>query len=168
MVKYIRSIHDFSFSALQLVYADSITARARVLRPEDWDTEGLLLAQQELYQYFREAFFSDGKSFCAALCSGDKYVSILRMEPYKNDWLLTGLETAPNERNRGNAAFLMGTVLDDCKKHGINAVYTHVYKNNPVSLHLHESLGFVRISDGAKFLDGSFSSDAYTLLWTYK
>ena len=137
-----------------------------MISPELWDTEGVLAAQQELYNYFRDGFFYDKKCFCAALCEDGQYLSFLRMEPYRDGLLLTGLETDRQERSQGFAKTLVGKVLEDLQKHGEGKVYAHIHKSNIASVKVHKACGFTVISDSAKFLDGSFSSKAYTLMWS--
>ncbi len=104
-----------------------------------------------------EAFFAAGDGVWAVWETEGVYVSALRLEPYRDGFLLAGLETHPRYRGQGYAQRLLAAVLPE------GAVYSHVAKDNPVSLHIHEKLGFQIISDCAVYLDGSADRKAYTL-----
>lgn len=90
-------------------------------------------------------------------------MSALRIESYRNGVLVTGLETAPNFRNRGYAESLLSAVMDHLSECGSNFVYSHIDKRNAASLRVHEKCGFSRIRDSAVLLDGTVTTGMYTL-----
>ncbi len=88
------------------------------------------------------------------------YVSVLRLEPYVDGYLLTGLETAPAARGKGYATMLMRAMLDIFPER----IYSHVQMKNTASLALHQNVGFKILYDYAHLLDGTVSRNYYTLV----
>ena len=143
------------------VYADSNEEKA-----SDWPNlphgYALTLAEQDFRQYLDEVFFRTSGALCALWEEKGKYVSVLRLEPYKDGLLLEGLETHPDHRKKGYAAKLIAAVqrhLDSVK------VYSHVNKRNIASLKTHEKCGFRQISDHAVYINGSVDYRCCTLLY---
>ena len=93
------------------------------------------------------------------------YVSALRLEPYKDGWLLEALETAPDHRRRGWAKALMRAVLEML---GETTVYSHVSRRNEASLRTHYACGFEKHLDHVVYLDGSVSGRGLTLKYDGK
>ena len=91
-------------------------------------------------------------------------MAALRIEPYCDGLLLTGLETAPEEREKGYATQLLSAVLEYLRVSSKSIVYSHVIKNNPASLAVHKKCGFVKHLDYAVYVDDSVSQNAYTLI----
>lgn len=121
----------------------------------------ILEAEQDFY-YFVENFFRIKDSFYAVSESDDQYVSALRMEPYRDGFLLTGLETKPDCRGKGYASDLIRYALDYLSNYDCHKVYSHIYHNNALSVNVHLDAGFRKQSDSAIFLDGTASSCAGT------
>ncbi len=117
-----------------------------------------LTLRQDFYTYLRHEFFTQPGAMLAVWKAQGIYVSALRLEPYRDGLLLTGLETHPEHRGRGYAQELLGAVLSREGK-----VYSHVDKRNLISLHVHQKAGFQIISDTAVYLDGSADSKCWTL-----
>jgi len=74
-----------------------------------------------------------------------RYVSALRLEPYRDGLLLEALETAPEQRRKGFAAALIRAV--QCFLEGKTKLYSHVDKRNLSSLKVHEKCGFRIVSE---------------------
>ena len=119
----------------------------------------LYLAEQDFYQYLRECFFAVPGAFYAVWVEHDRYVSALRMEPYKDGLLLEALETAPEHRQKGYATALIRAAL---QKAGSVKVYSHVSKKNVPSWKTHEVCGFQKILDYAVYADGSVLRSSVT------
>ena len=146
MLYMARSLGELNFSQLMEVYIEG--------------TQGLLQAEQDFYQYLREVFFATPDDVYAIWQENGRYVSALRLEPYKDGLLLAALETAPEHRRKGYAEALIRSILPDSGK-----VYSHVHKRNRPSLRLHEKCGFRRISETAAYLDGSVNDRCCTLCY---
>ena len=85
-----RSLRELRFSELMEVYADSNLEKA-----EDWSDlprgYALQLAEQEFRQYLQEVFFPVSGAVCAVWQEQGRYVSSLRLEPYRDGLLLAAL-----------------------------------------------------------------------------
>ena len=119
-------------------------------------------AEEKMLSYLREDFFSIRGAVCALWEVGSCYVSALRFEPYKDGYLITALETAPLERRKGYAKFLLQAVISNFS----GSVYSHIEKSNKLSMSLHLACGFEICSDSAVLLDGTVTSGYYTLVFT--
>ncbi|MBE6924152.1 MAG: GNAT family N-acetyltransferase [Ruminococcaceae bacterium] len=120
----------------------------------------------EFYDYLSQCFFTvKGSVYCLWQVEGH-YRSALRLEPYQDGLLLTGLETAPQWRRRGYAKGLMGAVLQWLGGDSHRKIYSHIRFDNKPSLAVHQRCGFRRIMDYAVLLDGTVSSQIGTFLCT--
>lgn len=120
-------------------------------------------AEQDLCDYLREDFFAVPGSYYALWCQEDHYVCGLRMEPYRDGYLLSGLETAPRERRKGYGMALVQAVCELTAP-----IYTHIHRTNLPSLRLHKKCGFVEILDFGVLLDGTVSNRYVTLCYGHK
>lgn len=115
-------------------------------------------------EYLRYEFFTaTGSVYCLWLIDG-LCVSAARLEPWRDGILLTGLETAPDCRNRGYARALLQSVQAYLKEQGRDRLYSHIHHRNVASIHVHKICGFRKISDCAAYLDGSVVSHSGTYL----
>lgn len=162
MLKIAYSASELDFDQLCQVYEQSCTETGALEYPDLSANERLLSAFQDLYGQVR-CFYRIKNAFYAVWIEGGRYVSALRIEPYKDGFLLTGLETAPEVRGKGYATSLTGAVLSELAKKGSVSVYSHVGKRNTSSVAVHKACGFQKHLDHAVYLDGSVSTDAYTL-----
>ena len=120
----------------------------------------------KFYEYLSSCFFRQkGAVYCLWLVDG-QYCSALRLEPYKDGLLLTGLETAPHWRRRGYAQSLMGAALGWAEGMGHRKIYSHIRFDNRASLAVHQRLGFRKMLNHAVLLDGTVSSKIGTYLYT--
>ncbi len=160
MLHIAHSMAQLNFSKLMNVYIEGNRENAVDRYPDLPEGQGILQAEQDFYQYLRYDFFSVFGAYYAVLQENGEYISALRIEPYKDGVLLTGLETSPKHRNKGYAEMLVRQALSKEKK-----VYSHVGKQNAASLRVHEKCGFTRIWDRAVYIDGSVNSKCCTLCY---
>ncbi len=163
MLKIIQSVYKMNFRMLADVYAQSCQERGILNYPDRPRAQQLLLAEQDLYGEVK-CFFEDYKAFYAVWETDNKYVSVLRMEPYKDGLLLEGLETAPEERGKGYAKLLLCAVLSETSGQENKIIYSHIDKKNTASVAVHLACGFEKIRDCAVYADGSVSHNAYTMV----
>ena len=160
MLLIAKRLEELDFSALMDIYIEGNLEKA-----EGYGDGGLLRAEREFYDYLREDFFRQKDAFYAVWQVAGQYVSALRLEPYKDGWLLEALETAPAVRKKGYAKALMTAVLDMV---GDAVVYSHVSRRNEASLKTHYACGFQKHLDHVVYLDGSVSHRAVTLRYSTK
>lgn len=160
MLLIAKQLAELDFPALMDIYIEGNREKA-----DEYGDGGLLQAEREFYDYLREDFFRQRDAFYAVWVEQGKYVSALRLEPYKDGWLLEALETAPDHRKRGCAKALMGSVLEMM---GQSVIYSHVSKRNEASLRTHYACGFVKHLDHVVYLDGSVSHSGITLQYAGK
>lgn len=154
------TMRNISFSKLMDVYIEGNMENAEDLWPELSEGQKLFRAEQEFYQYLNEVFFRTPNAVYAIWEEDGKYISALRLEPYREGLLLEALETAPIYRRQGFAEKLMLSVLD---KFSDTKIYSHVSKRNLPSLRIHEKCGFRRILEYAAYIDGSVNRRCCTL-----
>lgn len=157
-----KSIGELSFSSLMEVYRESCRENGQEFWPRETPERQLALAEQDFYGYLSESFFRvQGAVYMIWQLDG-RYVSALRLEPYRDGLLLEALETAPDCRRRGYARELVRAVLE---QHAGMKVYSHVGKKNIASLRTHEACGFRRIQEYAVYIDGSVNDRCCTLCY---
>ena len=160
MLHVVKKLADLDFRQLMDVYHEGNLENAAEFFPHVPQNQWPLLAEQSFYQYLREVFFPTAGAFYAIWVDNGRYVSALRLEPYRDGLLLEALETAPEMRNRGYACALIRAAL--CYV-GDTKVYSHVSKRNNASLAVHQKCGFHRIAEHAVYADGSVLQSSCTL-----
>lgn len=159
-----RSLRELRFGELMSVYSES-----NMESTSDWPdlpaAFALQLAEQDLYQYLLDVFFPTPGAICALWEEEGKYVSALRLEPYRDGLLLEALETAPGHRRKSYAASLIQAVQNHLRQQGPVRLYSHVSKRNTASLKTHEKCGFSVISDHAVYINGSVDYRCCTMLY---
>lgn len=153
MLHIVQSMRELEFSRLMEIYIEGNLEKAR---------EGMTLleAEQDFYRYLREVFFPTPGARYFVWKEGERYVSALRLEPYRDGWLLEALETAPEYRRMGYGRALMEAVAA-LPEYG--RIYSHIHRENVPSLRLHEACGFRKILDHGVYIDGSVNR--YTLTY---
>lgn len=126
----------------------------------------LLYAEQDFYQFLLD-FFTEQKAKYFVWIVDGYYVSALRVQIYKDGYILTALETMPCMRGKGYATCLLKAVIAYLSLNNCHKLYSHVSKNNEPSLAVHSSCGFQVVIDSAEYIDGSVHNDSYTLLAQY-
>ena len=160
MLKIVKCMRDLPFSELMDVYIEGNEEKAK-----EYGDGGLLRAEQEFYSYLQEDFFKTTDAFYCIWQDNGKSVSALRLEPYRDGWLLEALETAPEFRKRGYAKALVQAVIAYMDN---RVIYSHVSKSNVASLQTHSTCGFEIWKDCAMYIDGSVNQRAFTLRYIRK
>ena len=164
MLLIAKSIGELSYMGLSHVYAQSIKLDADRYYANFDRSEALICAEQDLYGYLSDSFYSQDGAYCTVWEENGEYVSILRMEPIEDGFLLTALETSPECRNKGYATRLLTETLSYAKRSGASKIYSHVAMDHAASMRVHLACGFEILHCYANFLDGSRSCDSYTLM----
>lgn len=144
------------------IYTESIDAQVSG-KSGDSRQENRNLAEDAFLDYIRYDFYRTKGACCLVWYENGIAVSALRLEPYRDGYLLCGLETAPQDRGRGYAGKLISACVDHLVAKNVTHLYSHVHKRNRISLRLHEKYSFIIISDTGALLDGSVSSMYFTL-----
>ena len=165
MLKIINTMSTLHFSELMDVYAESNALNGAEQYPNLCCSLQIVEAEQNFYRYLTDVFFQQTDSFYAVWVAEERYVAALRIEPYKDGFLLCGLETAPDVRRHGYASILIDSVCDHLWKSGKCKLYSHVLKTNTPSLRTHQKCGFTIVLNYAVYSDGSVLHNHYTLLY---
>lgn len=160
-----KRLGELSFPRLMEIYVEGNRENGAERYPEEPEMRQLALAEADFRQYLAEDFFRQKGAFYAIWEENGRYVSALRLEPYRDGLLLEALETAPDQRRKGYAATLIQAV--QCLP-GVEKVYSHVSKRNAPSQATHKKCDFRQVSDQATYIDGSVNSRAVTLCWEKK
>lgn len=150
MLKLISSLNALPFGEVVDIYSE--------YQGNPWSMNQV----QDFYAYLKEDFFPNNGVYALWEEEG-MYKSAVRLVPWENGILLTGLETKRQDRNRGYAKALLYAVAEYVEKDRGGILYAHVSKDNTASIATHRTCGFVVLSENAKLLDGSVLSDHYTL-----
>lgn len=159
------SMGELSFGSLMEVYEESNRENGKCLYPEEPEPRRQALVEQRAYDYLRNDFFQTKDARYAVLIEDGRYVSALRLEPYRDGLLMEALETAPGARKQGHATALLRQVQDMLAKEGRGPLYSHVDNKNTPSLSVHARCGFQQVLDYAVYLDGSADRHSRTLCW---
>ena len=161
MLLIAKSLRELDFRQLMDVYEEGNRENARQQYPQLPESQGVSEAEQDFYAFLKEGFFAVSGAFYAAWTVDGRYVSALRMEPYRDGWLVEAVETKPDCRRNGYAYSLMKAVFSALQA---GKVYSHIHKKNLPSQKLHEGLGFRRCADRAVYIDGSVNDRCATYL----
>lgn len=160
MLVFAHKLSELRFSDLMEVYKEGNLENGLDLWPEEPEGQRLLLAEQGFLQYLRECFFTTPGAVYAVWTEAGRYVSALRLEPYRDGMLLEALETAPDSRGRGYASAL----IREMASHYPGKIYSHIHKRNTPSIKVHTKYGFRKIADHAVYVDGSVTHNCCTYL----
>lgn len=158
-------LSQIRFGQLMQVYAEGAAENGADSYPYLSTNEQILRAEQDFFAYLQSGFFTQpGDLYCIWEEQG-QYVSALRLQQYQDGLLLEALETHPAHRHRGYAQKLILSVFDELKP---NRVYSHIGHKNMPSQATHHACGFRKISDSARYADGSVNSRCGTYLYESK
>jgi len=115
---------------------------------------------QDFYGFLCEDFFPNG--ICCVWEESGRYVAALRLQRWRDGWLLEGLQTHRAYRRKGYAKALVTAALDSLK---MDKVYVHIARENRASIALHRGCGFQKILDHATYLDGSVHAHSDTYVY---
>ncbi len=166
MLDLVFHMKDLDFSSLMDIYEEGNRENGDELYP-DYSPEGRLrLAEQDFHRYLAESFFGTEGAFYALWRVQNESVSALRLEPYRDGWLLEALETKPSKRSSGYAKALLQAVLAYMRHGAFLPIYSHIRKGNAASETVHRICGFSVWKDLAVYIDGSVDHRCNT--WIYK
>lgn len=154
MFQVFDTLKQVDFRQLCNLYSDELLKAGKERYYHLSDNRKLLEAEQDFYHFLTE-FFKDADAFYGVWSVNGVYRAALRIEPYQDGVLLSGLQTAPDSRRKGYAASLMKETLTYLSDKGVNTVYSHIHKKNTASVNAHIKCGFKKILDLAVFIDGS-------------
>ena len=123
-------------------------------------------AEQDFLDYMGDFFKLDGAILCVWEQDG-VYMAALRIEPYKDGYLIAGLETKPTERRKGYGKKLLRATMEYMRNISAKRIYSHIKNTNVPSFQLHKVCGFSVIQDCAVLLDGSVFTNYSTLCYEY-
>lgn len=162
MLLIAKKMSDLSFPLLMEVYREGNLERSS----EEWShlpsSFALQQAEQDFYLYLKDVFFKTTGAYYAVWEDKGKYISALRLEPYRDGLLLEALETNPDDRNKGYAKTLVKAVLE---ANSGKRIYSHIHNRNMPSVRVHLACGFRKILDHAVYIDGSVNQRACTYLY---
>lgn len=161
MLQLVKNIRFLDFSQLAEVYSESLGA---VAGKRDSDNLYGLHAQQDFYNYLRDFFSLYGGIYALWVVDGC-YRAAARLEPYRDGYLISGLETSPTERRKGYAKQLLVSVLEYASCNKLGRIYSHIANDNVISIRLHLSCGFQKILDHAVYIDGSVYHNSATFCY---
>lgn len=165
MLRLAYSIKELDFAKLMAVYREGNQENGEEFYPELSPEEAVRRAEQDFYDYLKQSFFPAQGAVYALWEVQGNYVSALRMEPYRDGYLIEALETAPDKRRKGYARELMEAFLNFARGRGLTPVYSHISKRNVPSQRVHSACGFSRYKDLAVYIDGSVDNKCDT--WRY-
>ena len=168
MLKIINTISQLKFSKLMCVYSEGNLLNGSERYPYLSQESQIREVEQDFYNYLNEVFFRIEGAFYALWEVDGSYLAALRMEPYRDGWLLCALETALAVRRRGYATLLVSSVLKYLSQREEMKIYSHVSKRNLPSIATHAKCGFHIHSDCAVYLDGSVHHNCYTFVYDNK
>lgn len=160
MLQLITDSGQLVFDGIMQVYGESLLRSGKDNYPQLSESRQLLEAEQDFYLYLK-SFLRQDHAFCAVWVCDGRYVSALRVEPYRDGFLIAGLETALHCRRKGYARQLLQAVVQHMAG---KKLYSHIHKKNIASIRTHLACGFVPALDYAVFIDGSVDNQSHTYL----
>lgn len=100
MLNFYDRLQDMDFAALMAIYVEGNQENAAERYPQEPAAYGIMLAEQDFYQYLRKCFFPAPGARYAVWVENGMYVSALRLEPYQDGLLLEALETKPEKASQ--------------------------------------------------------------------
>ena len=153
------------FGQLKQGYAEGVAENGRELYPELPENQQILRAEQDFYAYLQTDFFTQSGDLYCIWEENGAYVSALRLQTFGDGLLLEALETHPEYRRQGYACRLIQAVLDKLQP---SKLYSHIGHRNFASQATHMKCGFQKISDHARYADGSVNTYCGTYLYESK
>ncbi len=159
-----RSMKELSFPKLMEVYMEGNRENGALRYPEETPERQQALAEEDFRDYLSQVFFHGENPVYLILTTEGRYVSALRLEDYEDGVLLEALETAPGQRQKGYASELLREAANYLQGRAPVRLYAHVAKKNTASMKTHLSQGFRQCLDYARYIDGTVSRNAVTLV----
>lgn len=161
MLEIFRSADELSIGQLARVYVQSNRIHGKKHYPDKPENLQLLYAEQDFYGYLDD-YFQEQDAVYAVWTAEGRYKAALRLVPHMDGYLIVGLETLPDERQKGYAKKLIGASLRWLKKQGCCCVYAHIANDNTASIAAHKACGFSVLTAHAVYLDGSIHPESCT------
>ena len=161
MLKLFDTMNGLRFVDLMDVYSETNRLNAEDQYEYLDINEAFIRVEKDFYSYLSQVFFTTPGAIYAVWEERGRYICALRLEPFKDGYLLEGLETAPEYRKMGYASNLIRQVLNEMEC----PVYSHVHKKNKASMLTHKACGFSEYLDYAVYIDGSVNRNSLTLRW---
>lgn len=155
MLRVIENIRELAISQIAEIYETTFASGS--------GNQFSVSPEIELYQQICDSVLNHGGRLFFWY-SDHMPVAALRCEPYEDGYLIFDLETKAAFRRRGFACSLISAVQKFLCSEGA-ALYSHVAKNNKISLKLHDKTGFSVVSDHATLIDGTVSYAYVTLIY---
>ena len=162
MLKLYRSPKGLDIHQLGLIYSESIAQKAENSYGHMSSFDAHQRAESDFYDGVMD-FFTAKNVFYAVWEVDGRFVAALRIEPYSDGLIVSGLEVKLDVRKNGYGSALISAVIEYLHDSGCQKLYSHVDRSNAASLRVHEKAGFQKIMNHAVFLDGAVSSRTYTL-----
>lgn len=163
MLTVAKRLQQLQFGQLMAVYAESNRENGEDFYPQLSPQAQLLQVEQEFYAYLSDCFFRQPDAAYYTWSDNGKYVSALRLEPYRDGFLLEALETHPEHRGRGYAKMLLRAVQERAE---YERIYVHISRRNALSIAVHTACGFRKVLNHAVYADGSVLHSSDT--WLYE
>lgn len=167
MLKVVNSLEPWVFSKLLEICGESLRSCPKNYIT-DWERNFTDMHIVQSYYENLSAFFQeDGGKLFLWEEEGD-LVSACCVESEQGSCVLHDLETKPNVRRKGNGRKLLTATIAYLADLGFDKIVVHIKKSNWPSLALHTGLGFVKVRDSARLLDGTVSSAYITMEYLIK
>lgn len=167
MLKVVSSLEPWVFSELLQICSESLQTRNGNIGIVTDSQIYRMNKEQYYYEDLISYFLHDhGKMFFWE--ESGEHVSACRMIMEDNRFLLHNLETKPSARRKGYAKKLLSSIIDHLANKKGNIICVHIKKDNKPSVALHTAVGFLKVKDTARLLDGSVSSDYITMEYQIK
>ena len=153
MLEIISSLNMLPFGELMSVYEESNRENGAERYPNLPANLQLLEAEQDFYAYLK-CFYRQEDSFYAQWRQDGILVAALRIEPYRDGWLLAALETRPDKRNLGYARSIIRELLSYMERTQRLPIYSHIGRGNLPSQKVHILCGFAEILPYSVYADG--------------
>ena len=165
MLRVFERYDEIDFRQLMDVYSQWNQENGANLYPKMERNVQKLYSEQDFYGFLQSFFKVRGAMYFVWIAEG-RYVAALRVEPYQDGFLLEGLETLPEERRKGYASCLVCAAIKYLHGRSCDRIYSHVRKDNLPSFELHDKCGFHIYKDDAVYIDGTYCTDSYTLIYS--
>ena len=151
MLRIISGFQQNIIPSLLLIYSEALS-------------QGRFSSREDLVEDIYQSMKREG-SLLFFWETEDCLVSCVQCELCDDGALLHSLETRPEVRRCGFSKQLLTAVTKHLKTMNVVRITTHVHKRNLVSYKLHLDSGFFVEKDTARLLDGTISTDYYTLVY---
>ena len=162
MLRIYTSLSQLRWSELMAVYGEGVEENGAIFYKDLPKGQQILLAEQDFYTYLQQDFFRFPDEVYYIWEEDEHYVSALRIHPFEDGLLMEALETHPDHRRMGYGRRLIQAVLKLVRP---QKVYSHISIRNTPSIAVHESCGFRKILNFARYSSGAVDTYHHTYLY---